>query len=153
MEGIGYEAVTTREEGICRDELANYKGSAQVWITHLDFPHPIRQIDRRVITQLKRDFDGEGCIKTRPEHRVPAVIGESMLQEALQKLAISSETFKAISRDNPLKIDLGRGAKLECLHGQHRILAAKEYLVPSLRWWILDLYSTSTYIQSNPFLR
>ncbi|PWW72046.1 hypothetical protein C7212DRAFT_38371, partial [Tuber magnatum] len=28
----------------------------------------------------------------------------------------------------------------ECLHGQHRILAANQYLEPDSRWWEVDLY-------------
>lgn len=139
MEGADQEVLTAREQRVRGDQLAKYRGSAKVWITHLDFPHPSRQIDRRVIEQLKRDFDGEGCIKDRADHRIPAIIDDSTLQEGLEKLAISTETFKASSRDNPPHLRLG--AKLECLHGQHRALAAKEHLAPSLRWWIVDLYS------------
>jgi hypothetical protein len=152
MEGADQEVLTAREQRVCRDKLAKYRGSAKVWITHLDFPHPSRQIDRRVIEQLKRDFDGEGCIKERTNHRIPAIIDDSKLQAALEKLAISTETFKAISRDNPPQFHLGSGVKLECLHGQHRALAAKEHLYPSLRWWIVDLYSNGQCISPTPHL-
>lgn len=142
MDTADNEVLTAREQRVCRDKLAKYRGSAKVWITHLDFPHPSRHIDRRVIEQLKRDFEGEGCIKERADHRIPAIINDSTLQAGLKKLEISTETFKAISRDNPPQLRLEGKAKLECLHGQHRALAAKEHLVPSLRWWIVDLYST-----------
>lgn len=142
MEGTDPETLTAIDERVYRDKLAKYLGSARVWITHLDFPYPSRQINRRIITQLKRDFDGEGCIKEQPDHRIPAVIDNSVLRAGLQRLAISTETFRATSKDNPPQLHLGSGIKLECLHGQHRVVAAKEHLVPSLRWWIVDLYSS-----------
>ena len=111
-------------------------------IAHLDFPHPCRQINRKVIEQLKRDFEGEGCIKDEQSHRIPAIIEDSILQKGLQKLEISSETFKAVSNDDPPLLHLEQDIKLECLHGQHRVVAAKEFLPAPKRWWIVDLYST-----------
>ncbi|KAL5331286.1 hypothetical protein ACEPPN_000816 [Leptodophora sp. 'Broadleaf-Isolate-01'] len=30
--------------------------------------------------------------------------------------------------------------QLECLHGRHRIEAAREFLLPTDRWWVVDLY-------------
>ncbi|KAG0645121.1 hypothetical protein D0Z07_9209 [Hyphodiscus hymeniophilus] len=147
MESPNQDVLDVREQRVCRDKLAKYRGSAKVWISHLEFPHPSRQVDRRVIEQLKRDFDGEGCIKERANHRIPAVIDDSTLQVGLEKLSITAETFKVTSRDNPPNLRLKSGIKLECLHGQHRVLAAKEHLIPSLRWWIVDLYSTGQYLE------
>jgi hypothetical protein len=142
MDSSDPEFLTTREQGISTDKLAKYKGSAEVSIAHLDFPHPCRQIDRKVIERLKRDFEGEGCIKDKQINRIPAIIEDSILQIGLEKLAINTETFKAVSNSDPPKLHFGCDVKLECLHGQHRILAAKEFLVPSKRWWVIDLYST-----------
>ncbi|KAH6661610.1 hypothetical protein B0J14DRAFT_690371 [Halenospora varia] len=153
MESAGPETLTAIEQKVCKDTLAKYMGSARVWITHLDFPHPSRQIDRKVIAQLKRDFDGEGCIQEKPDHRIPAIIEDTVLQAGLQRLAISAETFRTTSRDNPPQLHLGSGVKLECLHGQHRAVAAKEHLVPSLRWWIVDLYNSDLEKDTKQTLR
>jgi hypothetical protein len=60
------------EQRISRDKLAKYKGTALISIAHLDFPHPSRQVDRKIIEQLKRDFEGEGCTKDEPTNRIPA---------------------------------------------------------------------------------
>jgi hypothetical protein len=75
-------------------------------------------------------------------NRIPAIIEDTILQTGLEQLAINTDAFKALSNSNPPTLDLGRDVKLECLHGQHRILAAKEFLAPSKRWWVVDLYST-----------
>jgi hypothetical protein len=139
MEAQAPEILTAREQRISRDKIEKYKGTARVFIEHLTFPHPCRQVDSKIVERLKRDFEGEGCLKTT--NRIPAIIDDTTLQAELQKLAIDSEDFRAGSSEDPPRLSLGL-VQLECLHGQHRILAAKEFLIPSQRWWIVDLYST-----------
>lgn len=141
MEDLRSE-IRAADQRIARDKLAKFKGTARVSIIHLDFPRPSRQVEKKVIDQLIRDFDGEGCIREEPSHRIPAMIEDSVLAVALRKLSISAEMFK-VRGDIPPTLQLESGVKLECLHGQHRILAAKEYFVlRSERWWIVDLYGT-----------
>lgn len=130
METSNSETLIALEQKITSDKLAKFKGTARVSITHLDFPHPARQIDEKIITQLVRDFEGEGCIREEPCHRIPAVMDDLVLEEALGQIPLTTEEFKA-KVDNPPVLKLRNGAKLECLHGQHRILAAKEHLAAS----------------------
>jgi hypothetical protein len=113
-----------------------------VWITHLDFPHPSRQIDRKIVGRLKKDFKRRGCLKETPDNWIQAIIDDSILQAALEKLGMSAAQFKATSTDRPPLLDLGSRVKLECLHGQHRIRAAKEGLGAPERWWVVELYGT-----------
>ena len=136
-------AVRAREQGISRDKLANFKGSCKIFIKHLCFPNPARPVDEKIIEQLQRDFDGEGCLREEPNNRVPVIIDDLALQEGLNKLGYDAETFKAKSAKPPL-LRLGSRALLECLHGQHRIVAAKRYLTSKNRWWVVDLYGTGT---------
>jgi hypothetical protein len=138
MQNSSTEILSAREKRILRDKLANFKGTARVAITHLEFPHPSRQIDRKIIEQLLRDFDGEGCRPEEPDHRIPAIIEDSVLQVALEKLSMSADAFKAEASKPPI-LHLENGVMLDCLHGQHRILAAKEH-IPTCRWWTVDLY-------------
>jgi Protein of unknown function (DUF3723) len=139
-----YTLLNAREERISADKLAKYRGSARVSIEHLEFPHPCRQIDTKVIKRLIRDFEGEGCIKET--NRIPAIIDDSTLYAGLKKLAMSAESFKTVSNSAPPWLDLQPDMKVECLHGQHRILAAQQFLAASKRWWIVDFYSTGKYI-------
>jgi hypothetical protein len=86
METLSSETFTTIEQRIGSDKLAKFKGAARISIQNPDFPHPIREVDQKVIDQLIRDFDGEGCVRAEPSHRIPAVIDNSMLQAALQRM-------------------------------------------------------------------
>lgn len=144
METSNLESLATREKRIANDKLSNFKGAARVSIQHLEFPCPTRQIDRRAIRQLIRDFDGEGCNREKLSHRIPAIINNSILQAALEKISLTAEDFRA-KADHPPLLKLGRGVKVECLHGQHRVLAAAEHLAASHQWWVVDIYGTGSY--------
>jgi hypothetical protein len=98
------------------------------------------QVDKRIIEQLKRYFEGQGCMSQ--SNRIPAIIDDSTLEAGLEGLAINAESFKASSTTAPPKLHFGDNVKLECLHGQHRVLAAKEFLAPRKRWWAVDFYGT-----------
>lgn len=143
MEGSDLDLRAALERNVSVDKLAKYKGTARISIDHLYFPHSCRQPDKRIVEQLKRDFEGEGCIKDQANNRIPAIIHDSILESGLEKLAISTEAFKASSKEKPVHIYFSADVKLQCLHGQHRILAAKEFLDASDRWWTVDLYGTS----------
>jgi hypothetical protein len=143
--------LAAREQRISNDKRAKYRGSAQVSIEHLDFPHPCRNIDTKVIERLIRDFEGEGCIQET--NRIPAIIDDSILHAGLRKLAMTPESFKADSNSAPPRLDLQSDMRVECLHGQHRILAAKQFLAPSRRWWIVDFYSTGHILNVHLKLR
>ena len=132
------------EHRIASDKLAKFKGAARILIQHLEFPHSIRQIDRKAVRQLKRDFDGEGCIRDEPSHRIPAIMDSLILQAALEKISLTAETFRA-NAENPPVLRLESEVKLECLHGQHRALAATEHLAASQRWWVVDIYGPGNY--------
>jgi hypothetical protein len=140
---LNTETHAALEQRIATDKLAKFKGAARVSFRHLEFPYPARQIDEKVIQQLLRDFDGEGCIREERSHWIPVVIDESILQTTLEKNSLTPETFKA-KADHPPILKLESGVKLECLHGQHRILAAKEHLAASHWWWVIDIYGTGS---------
>jgi hypothetical protein len=98
-----------------------------VSITYLDFPHLTRQIDNKIVKQLIKDFKGEGCIREEPSYRIPAIIDNSILEEALEKIPLTAKAFKAKVDNLPI-LKLRKGVKLKCLYKQYRVLVAKEQL-------------------------
>jgi hypothetical protein len=111
---------------------------------HIAFPSPSRPVDKKIIKQLQRDFGGEGCLREELSNRVPAIIDNLTLEGLLNKLGYNAETLKNKSSEPPL-LSLLDGLQLECLHEQHRILAAKACLPPSQRWWVVDLYRSGSF--------
>jgi hypothetical protein len=62
MDGIGHNILDSRKERISKDKCIKFKGIAKVKIIYLEFLYPNCPEDRRVVEQLKRDFDSKGCI-------------------------------------------------------------------------------------------
>ena len=71
-----------------------------ILLQNLDFPHTAHQIDEKIIRQLIRDSEGEGCIQEEPSEWIPAVMDDSILEEALGRIPLTTEAFKA-KVDNP----------------------------------------------------
>ena len=92
-----------------------------------------RGLDAKNVTRLIEIFKLEGCRRLEVEHHIPA----RKSQEEFNQLYL--EAGGRISEDSepfPLKPSWN----LIYLHGKHRIGAAKEYLHPDDKWWVVDLY-------------
>lgn len=128
------------EKQVSDDKALNFKGTARIYFSHLDFPSPVRLVDPQIVKSLNRTFAIAGCLQSELDYRIPAIIKSQTIDSALEALGISAETFKATSSHQPRVLQLPDGVRLECLHGQHRILAAASALPVSDHWWTVDLY-------------
>ncbi|KIM93529.1 hypothetical protein OIDMADRAFT_35637 [Oidiodendron maius Zn] len=140
MNRLGLELLASLEQRFADSKIAHLRGTARVRLSQLQFMNPIRPVDLKIVNALKRDFKAEGCLQHEVDFSVPALIDEASLSSALAMLHISTETFKATSALNPAEFELPGNLQLDCLHGQHRILAAAEFLPPGDRWWLVDIY-------------
>jgi hypothetical protein len=136
----GPEQLAKLEREFDQNLKANIRGTAYVRISQLSFPNSLRQIDPKIVDKLKRDFGKEGCLVHQQGCSIPAVLNEDEFRICLGKLGVGPESFKTNSPNSPPRFELSVNAKLPCLHGQHRIRAAAEYLPPEERWWMVDLY-------------
>jgi hypothetical protein len=142
MNYSGPELLARLEREFAEDKIANFKGTARVRISQLLFPNPIRPLNKKIRVELKRKFGREGCLQNERDCTIPAVIDDSILHVVFEKLGVSAESFKANSISNPTKFEIPGGLNVECLHGQHRVAAAAEYLPPEHRWWRVDIYGS-----------
>jgi hypothetical protein len=126
--------LTAKAQKITANKLAKYRGTVKMSNGNLHFLQPYCEIDRTIVEQLKRDYEGEGCIKYEQSSWVPAIIDDTVLQQELQKLGSSVGKFRTTSKDKPPTLKLPREFKIECLYGKQRILAVDEFLGPSDRW-------------------
>ena len=119
-----------------------FRGSAKIHLKNLQFEIEDipggRTLDPKNVARLIRIFNLEGCLRLDMEHHIPAIINEDVLRRGIARSDIRrSEMFKCQS---PPFLNLNTSA-LRCLHGRHRITAAKEFLLPGDKWWTVDLYS------------
>ena len=67
------------------------------------------------------------------QNHVPALISQTVLHTLLQ-----SKPGGRLENEVPSLVDPQHDSKF--LHGRHRTEAAKKYLHPDDKWWIVDLY-------------
>jgi hypothetical protein len=146
---IQYHA-TELERKLAEDREENFRGTACVSLRRLNFkPEHSRDIDRKNIERLKRIFARQGCLRLSPSNHVPAIITEQDLKVALQHSGKTLKDLLNSAQDAPLKLTLPPNYMLECLHGQHRILAALEILIPKEEWWTVDLYLSGSTLKPS----
>jgi hypothetical protein len=116
-------------------------GYARVNLDALDFSHEWakkyhRSKSKKVCNGLERIFGKDGCKSDEAEHAISAIIDLQVLHDA------GRSELPAIvnSRVNVPQLDL---RYIECLHGLHRIEAAKAFLKGNdkMYWWTVKFYS------------
>lgn len=141
---------------LCTERNRVYKGRAKVEIRWLsftdDWERGTRPLDPKNVARLAKIFDLEGCFRREPEHYVPALINLQALEEALTLANHNAGELFAVTEE-PVSLPLSNS--LICLHGRHRLEAAKQYLEVGDKWWVVDLYldglfsMTLTMLDSN----
>lgn len=129
------------------------KGSALVRFEYLHWDDYVRrneakrQPNPKRVKRIKSIFGREGCHSLQVQHHIPATVDQDALETAitdacqkrrLQGRALPSNYAVVGSEDGYPELEFPGG--IQCLHGIHRIQAGKEWLPPSEKWWIVDLY-------------
>lgn len=118
-----------------------YQGRAKVQIRWLSFEDDwdlgVRALDSRNVARLVQIFELEGCFRREPDHYVPALISSEVLSAALSQGNRNAGDLLAVA-DEPLELNVS--SSLICLHGRHRLEAAKQHLNLDDKWWVVDLY-------------
>ena len=124
-----------------RDRQRHFRGRAKVKLNNLRFlkdDEGCREIDAKNVSRLVGVFGTQGCLRLEEENYVPACISDSTLDSALHQSALESQQL--LAPNDPPFLELG-DQQLTCLHGRHRIEAARLFLGPFEEWWIVDLYN------------
>jgi hypothetical protein len=135
----GLQHLAIQEKALAADKSHNFRGTVRVRLNQLQFSSSVRPLDQKIVHALKRDFRAEGCLQHQKCCSIPALITESDFSAILEHLRLTPEALK-IAEPQP---EIPSAVQLECLHGQHRISAARDFLPLSEHWWLVDLYINS----------
>jgi hypothetical protein len=139
--------VQVQEEdiGLEAERRVKYKGTARIKLELLYFRQDeSRELDRKHVEYLKQCFQKEGCRPLEVPHHIPAVIDQEQLDAAILASGISARDLLSNPPDGYPELVFPNKFQLECLHGRHRIQAAREFLSPRNKWWAVDLYLAGT---------
>ncbi|KAH2804272.1 hypothetical protein KXW44_000532 [Aspergillus fumigatus] len=136
-----------------------FLGTAKVQLRHIDIG-PKGRLDRARVRRLRRVFRVNGIYPLQRENHVEVVICQSDLEQTLDQNGLTLQEFRAKDPDSYPTLDF-TGRPLRCLHGKHRIQAARDVLPSFRRWWIADFYTeglsnelrniqSETYAHENP---
>ena len=127
------------------EKQSHYRGRAKIFIEHLQFEEENvtggRIVDVPNIERLVKVYEKEpGCLRLDHDHYIPALVDDGVLNRWLERSNVSHADLLDFRRIPPLlRID----QPLLALHGKHRVEAARRFLDPFDRWWIVDLYSSA----------
>lgn len=135
--------MASNEEARFIEQQTHFAGCAKVQFKHLTFDLNESQptsltIDAKNVERLIQIFKLEGCLRLDLAHHIPAIINAQTLRESLYRSQVPDSGLAA--RQNPPALFFSDNIHLLCLHGRHRIAAAKEILLPGNTWWTVDLY-------------
>ncbi|OWT42517.1 hypothetical protein VFPPC_18348 [Pochonia chlamydosporia 170] len=145
MRNTAFGVISSR---IRAEKALKYLGTAQIELDVLAFPNSdgpdVNNIERlRKLFRLQRDFKpGE------LQNRIPAVIDQSRLHDALTDSALSPEALLSIDQNYP-KLDFPPGFQLECLRGEDRVEAVKGLFRSSSQRWVVDLFAADISIEAK----
>lgn len=120
-----------------KEKSIKYKGTARIKLEWLHFEEKL--LDIKHVQDLQSRFQKD-CRRLDTRNHVPAIIDEQDLACALRVSGILSEMLPINAQHEFPELSFWPGYQLECLHGRHRIQAAKQALLPSDKWWTVDIY-------------
>ena len=126
------------------ERRARYQRTARVSLEVL--PDQSTELDKAHVEYLLEIFRREGCRPQPVQNHILVLIHQSCLHTALERPGIDAVAPITPPVEDYRMLQLPVGTKLECLHGKHRIQAARDFLSPREKWWVADLYSSGVYL-------
>ena len=126
-----------------QERRRTYLGTARVRFEALHFRRKgLREPDKKHVEHLKECFRDSGCRPLEKPNHISAVISQEHLDKAIRASGIQHDHLLSNQPRGFAELEFPPGLQIDCLHGQHRILAAAEVLEPEDKWWAVDLYRT-----------
>ncbi len=129
--------IREEESKIEIEKRIKYKGTARIrlkWL-HFQWNRP-RELDGKNVERLKAVFQKD-CRRLDEHNHIPAVIDQQSLDAAEELSGVPARQLGKYPQGGYPELVFPAGYQVECLHGRHRIQAAKEL---GLEWWTVDLY-------------
>jgi len=125
------------------EKRIKYKGTVRIRLKWLHFQrNRPREVDDNNIERLKANLRKD-CRDLDERNHIAAVIDQQSLRTAEVLSGVSVRQLGKYPQGGYPELVFPAGYQVDCLHGRHRILAAKEL---GLEWWTVDLYLAGRFI-------
>ena len=142
--GFVIDSMADREKEYLSEKSKAFCGAFRIALCKLDqedVEADPRQLDSKNVQRLVKIFALEGCLRLDPDNYVAALIPQSLLSRIHQvgTVPASGDVVPPIF-DPP--------EPLRCIHGKHRIEAAKQHFALEGKWWVVNVY-VKEYLSSS----
>ncbi|KAH7323832.1 hypothetical protein BKA65DRAFT_555502 [Rhexocercosporidium sp. MPI-PUGE-AT-0058] len=94
------------------------------------------------VEYLKGCFRKDQCRRLEVRNHIEAEVDQQILDVALRGSNVTARELLTNQPNGCPELVFPQGFQIECLHGQHRIQAAREFLLPTDKWWTVDFYTS-----------
>ena len=130
------DSVSDIEKQYLLEKNKAFCGTFRIPLCKLGYEDPDvnpRQLDVKNVKRLQKIFELEGCLRLEPDNYIPALISRSLLSDLPNLVGEPADLAVEPPMFDP-------SVSLRCLHGRHRIEAARQHLALTGKWWVVNLY-------------
>ena len=115
----------------------HFQGYARVKLENIDFDSG-RDLDDRQVKRLLHIFKQQGCQREDTTNAISILVAKTASGNGpTQQDSSGSGVHSVVSAQLP-----HLNSKVLCLHGKHRIYAARKFLKNDDRWWTAKVFDT-----------
>lgn len=138
------------DSAVAKSRTETFRGTARISLEALHFKGERRREPdpcaiQRKVERLREIFRIQGCLRLPPEHQIEARISLDIFEDAVQQSNVDRSHLLKPPDGVPPHLAFPLGFHLDCVSGQHRIEAAKQFLKGRDRWWTVQLYTRGTW--------
>lgn len=115
------------------------RGFARIKLDNIDFDSG-RDLDDQKVNRLVKVFELEpqGCERASLANAIPVIVGKDILANLFPPGHLYSTTLHSLVPDQLPWLS----TRVICLHGKHRIHAARKFLRIHDRWWTVKIFDS-----------
>lgn len=137
-------SATCTEARLSAERKRKWCGCVKIALDRMDFTHSsARPLDPVNVARLVASFELGGCYRTDVAYHVPGVLDVDLLHQSVIHAGASMNDLRSKDASVWPRLELPAGVQVRCLHGQHRVAAARQFLRGQDQWWVVDIFADS----------
>lgn len=116
------------------DVYDRFKGFVRIGLSNIEFC-TARDLNEDNVKRLEGIFELVGCQRDDPANAIPVILGSDCVADVACHERVES------SYTSPSRLPFVT-TKVICLHGKHRIHAARRFLPAPDQWWVAKVFDT-----------
>lgn len=113
-----------------------FRGYIVLSLAQIDFDSG-RELQPDIVRRLRERFALQGCQRHNTENAIPAIVEPELLRDSYLSIGVASIP---LSVSHAIALGVVSCDPVVCLHGKHRIHAARSLLFRDDAWWVVKVF-------------